>query len=391
MTYSIISADAHILEPTDIWTNWLPERFQDRAPQLVQDSAGGDAWLFAGAADPDPIGLTATPGMPWDQFRWTGVTYDEARAGCYNGAARLDDMTTDGVDAEILFPPQRTVGHFLGDEDDDLVRAGIEAYNNFLFEEFCAPDPSRLIGAAQIASTGIDDAVDGVRKAAARGAKTVVISCWPAGGETISDEDDAFWHAAADAGLPVCIHINIISRRARMKARQAAVKAGGRTLYASGAHATTKAGAKAAASLSGVFSTVPATMGQLIFTGVFERVPDLHVSMIETGVGWLPHFLEQMDDRFWRNRSWTDLPIDRPPSEYWYTNMSATFVRDDNGLRNRDEVGVDNMMWSTDYPHHGNDWPRSRKTINETMAGLPAADRHQILCGNAVRIFGLPD
>jgi predicted TIM-barrel fold metal-dependent hydrolase len=176
-----------------------------------------------------------------------------------------------------------------------------------------------------------------------------------------------------------------------MKARQAAVKAGGRTLYASGAHANAKAGAKAAAGLSGVFSTVPATMGQLIFTGVFERVPDLHVSMIETGVGWLPHFLEQMDDRFWRNRSWTDLPIDRPPSEYWYANMSATFVRDDNGLRNRDEVGVANMMWSTDYPHHGNDWPRSRKTINETMAGLSAADRHQILCGNAVRIFGLSD
>jgi predicted TIM-barrel fold metal-dependent hydrolase len=385
--YEVISADAHILEPTDIWQNWLPSEYQELAPELVHDADGGDAWLFAGSVEPDPIGLTATPGMPWEQFRWTGVTYEEARPGCYNGAARLDDMSIDGVDAEIVFPPQRTIGHWLGSEDDAVVRAGIEAYNNFLFEEFCAPDRTRLVGAAQMPSTGIDDAVDFLRKAKARGFKTVVISCWPSGGESLSDDDDPFWAAAEDEGIPVCIHINLNSRRARIRARQAAAKAGGRDLYAS--TGATNAGAKAAASLSGVFATVPSTVGQLIFTGVFERFGGLHISMIETGVGWLPHFLEQMDDRYWRNRSWTNLPIERPPSEYWYSNMSATFVRDDNGIRNRHEVGVANMMWSTDYPHHGNDWPRSRKTINETMAGLPEDEKRAIVCDNAVRIFGL--
>ena len=80
--------------------------------------------------------------MPFDKFRWFGVTYEEARAGCYNGAARLEDMDIDGVWAEVLFPPQRTMSHFLGDDDDDFVLAGVEAYNNFLFEEFCAPDPT---------------------------------------------------------------------------------------------------------------------------------------------------------------------------------------------------------------------------------------------------------
>jgi predicted TIM-barrel fold metal-dependent hydrolase len=138
-----------------------------------------------------------------------------------------------------------------------------------------------------------------------------------------------------------------------------------------------------------VFSTVPSTIGQLIFTGVFERFPGLHVAMIETGVGWIPHLLEQMDDRYWRNRSWTDLPITEPPSAYWFRNMSATFVRDDNGVRNRHEVGVDNMMWSTDYPHHGNDWPMSRRVINETMAGVPPDEKARIVAGNAVRIFGI--
>ncbi|MCU1451368.1 MAG: amidohydrolase 2, partial [Acidimicrobiales bacterium] len=142
--YQIVSADAHVLEPTDIWNEWLPKQHRDKAPKLVKDVDGGDGWLFAGATDPDPIGLVSTPGMAWDEFRWTGVTYEQARAGCYNGAERLKDMDIDGVDAEVLFPPQRTIGHFLGDSDDDFVMAGIEAYNNFLFDEFMAPDPTRL-------------------------------------------------------------------------------------------------------------------------------------------------------------------------------------------------------------------------------------------------------
>jgi predicted TIM-barrel fold metal-dependent hydrolase len=111
--------------------------------------------------------------------------------------------------------------------------------------------------------------------------------------------------------------------------------------------------------------------------------------MIEIGVGWLPHFLEQLDDRYWRNRSWGQLPISEPPSYYWYRNMSATFITDRAGLKLRHEAGVDNIMWSTDYPHHGNDWPYSRKVIDETFAGIPADEKTKIIGGNAVRIFNL--
>ena len=138
-----------------------------------------------------------------------------------------------------------------------------------------------------------------------------------------------------------------------------------------------------------MFSTVPSTIGQLIFTGVFERFPELHVSMIETGVGWMPHFLEQIDDRYWRNRSWGNIPINQPPSYYWFKNMSATFISDRNGIENRYGVGVDNIMWSTDYPHHGNDWPYSRKTISDMMGHIPADERRKIQGDNAVRIFNL--
>src|SRR4051812_32777701 len=290
--YEIVSADAHVLEPTDIWDEWLPKKHREKAPKLVKDIDGGDAWLFAGAADPDPIGLVSTPGMAWDDFRWTGITYEQARPGCYNGAERIKDMDIDGTSAEILFPPQRTIGHFLGDEDDEFVMAGIEAYNNFLFDEFMAPDPTRLVGMAQIPSLGTDVAIETMRKAKARGFKGVVISMWPSGGDSISDDDDPFWAACADEGMPVCIHINLISRRARQKQRAAATKAsaaggakGEKGIYGGKA---AKANAKAVAGLGSVVSVVPSTIGPLIFTRRVEGFPRAARFEVRAGGGWVP-------------------------------------------------------------------------------------------------------
>ncbi len=381
----IVDADCHILEPPDIWESWLPKRYADKAPRLVQDPHGGDAWLTAVGGDPDPIGLVSTPGMPYDQFRWFGVTYEQARKGCYNGEARLADMDLDGVYAEVLFPPQRTMSHFLGDDDPDFVLAGVEAYNNFLFEEFCAADPSRLIGLAQIPSTGIDAAVDGLRKAKARGAHGVLISNWPSGGESLSTDDDPFWAAACDDGVPVSIHINIISRNQRMAARKAAA-AKGNQLYDMASEATR---AKAIGGMSHVFAMTTGAMTAMIFQGVFERFPELQICWIETGVGWIPHFLECVDDRWWRNRAWGDLSIKQPPSFYWHRNNAASFIVDRSGIELRHRAGVDNIMWSSDYPHHGNDWPYSRKVIEEMMGSIPADEQARIAGANAARIWSI--
>lgn len=382
----ILDADAHFVEPPDIWEAWLPAKHLERAPKLVKDEAGGDAWLFAGSNHPDPIGLVTTPGKPFDQYRWTGVTYEEVRPACYDGQARLADMDADGVRAELIFPPQRTVGHFLGDDDDDFVRAGIEAINSFIIDQFCAPDPVRLVPLAQVPSTGIEDAISTLHKARNRGFKGVILANWPSGGESVSAQDDAFWAAAVDEGMPIAIHIFMVGRSSRASQRELTNRTRNTALYGGG---QSRASAKAVGGLSGVFSTVPSTISQFIFTGVFERFPTLRVALIETGVGWIPHLLEQMDDRYWRNRSWGELPISEPPSAYWHRNMAASFVYDPIGIALRHHVGIGNLMWSSDYPHHVNDWPYSRRVINQTMAGVPGQERAAILGGNVASIFGL--
>ena len=187
--------------------------------------------------------------------------------------------------------------------------------------------------------------------------------------------------------MPVCIHINLISRASPAAEPQGGA---GRRTPSTAERQSRRPGPRPRSGLAGVFSMVPSTIGQLIFTGVFERFPGLHVSMIETGVGWLPHFLEQMDDRYWRNRSWGDMPITEPPSYYWYRNMSATFITRPGRAaqpprrRRRQHDVVDRLPA-----------PRQRLAVlpqgdrRDDGPTCPQDERDQIFAGNAVRIFGL--
>ncbi|MGZ4190514.1 MAG: amidohydrolase family protein, partial [Actinomycetota bacterium] len=187
-----------------------------------------------------------------------------------------------------------------------------------------------------------------------------------------------------EAGLPLTIHINVVGRDSRMKAQQA-----GSTATQGVKKGAPNANQRAIGGMAGVFAMVPPVIGNMVFQGIFDRFPDLKVILIETGVGWIPHFMEQLDDRYWRNRGWGEIDIAEPPSFYWYRNFAATFIQDFNGVLQRQAVGIDNMMWSTDYPHHGCDWPYSRKLIAEMLAHCTGEERYKILAGNAVRLWNL--
>ena len=128
--YRLIDADSHTLEPPHIWTSWLPKRCHDRAPKLVKDAEGGDAWLFAPGTKPMEIGLVTTPGRRYEDIRWTGYSYETIRRSCFDPKARLEDMSFDGVDAAFLYPSQRTMHTFMGNPDREFHLAGVRAYKD---------------------------------------------------------------------------------------------------------------------------------------------------------------------------------------------------------------------------------------------------------------------
>jgi predicted TIM-barrel fold metal-dependent hydrolase len=368
--YELISADSHTVEPPDLWEKWLERKFLPSAPKLVEDGDGGHAWIYGEGSAPAPLGLVTCVGTRPEQLKWTGSRYGEnVHPGCHDGAERLKLMDVDGVDAEILYPPQRAMLTFMKGKDKAAHLAGIRAYNRWLGEGFCAPDPARLVGNAQIPNAGIEAAVAELEWAVQQGFRGVAISAWPSGGENLSREDDPFWDAAAQLGVPVSIHLLLAAQQ------------------------TKATGSKEAAATigAGAFANTMPLITELIFQGVFDRFPKLRMAAIETGVGWIPHFFEMVDDRYWRNRVWAGIRLKKVPSQYFRDHWLATFIVDRTGVLQRHQVGVENMAWSTDFPHHGNDWPYSRKVVDEMFVDVASDERRKITCDNAARFWGLVD
>ncbi len=368
--YRLIDADCHVVEPPHIWERWLPKQFQDRAPRLVKDDEGGDAWEFQRGGPLMHIGLVATPGMRFEEMKWKGYTYETVRKGCWDGKSRLEDMDFDGVDAEFIYPSQRTMYHFMGNEDGDFHRAGVQAYNDYMHEEFCAVDPERLFSLAQMPNLGVDEMIAEMKRCKEKGARGVIITTWPSGEDDLGPTDDEFFAAAVDMEMPISIHINIQRKRTPKPVLEGAAAIGNMAL-------------------SGMLA-FPPILCELIMSGTFDRHPKLKIVGVETDIGWIPAVLEQLDNFYWRNRTHTNLQLKQLPSHYFHENFVCTFIQDRYGVRNRHAVGVENMAWSTDYPHHGCDWPYSRKVAGEMFEDLPTRERYLICAGNMVGLYRLP-
>ena len=371
--YHIVDADAHTYTPKDMWDRWLPKKFYDRRPRLTKDEAGGDAWEFEPALPPEPLGLTLTAGMRYEDFKWMGLKYEDIRPGCYDGKERLKDMDKDGLDAQILYSDNRPMSYFMSVKDKDFHLAAIQAYNNWLIEEFCSPDSSRLIGLGQIPNLGVETAIAELHSLKKRGVRGIILRAWPSGKPRISPEDDAFWRACQELEMPICHH-GFAGQPEQWKATREMLMVG-----------------PVGALSVGLGTDVIPFITQTIATGVFDRFPDLKMGSIETQAGWVPYLLEQLDDKYFRNRTWGQVNIRYLPSEYWSRNWFVTFIKDQYGIANRHSIGIDTMMWSTDYPHHGNDWPYSRKVIQFSFAGVQEEEKAKMIAGNAVRIFRLAD
>jgi predicted TIM-barrel fold metal-dependent hydrolase len=384
MTYQLISADSHVVEPPDLWEKWLPKEFLSRAPKLVKDAEGGDAWQYRPGTPAVPLGLVTTyPGRTYEQFKWTGARYSQVNQGAFHGATRVKEQDVDGVDAEVLYPSQRTMRHFMLDDDNEFHRAGIQAYNNWMAKDFMAAAPDRLIGLAQMPNVGVEEMIAEMRRARSLGMRGVILSSWPSGGTSLSEEDMPFWEEAQKLDMPVSIHLGVASKAAS-QAKQATVTG----VMPGGGMVSSGVKTVVGYSCAGL-DNMPPIIAETILSGLFDRLPRLKFISVEAGAGWVPYFLEQMDDRYFRNRGWAKVELEMLPSQYFRRNWMLTFVSDFYGVRNRHAVGIANMMWSTDYPHHICDWPYSRKLAGEMFAGVPESERKQICAGNAAALYKL--
>jgi predicted TIM-barrel fold metal-dependent hydrolase len=380
--HRIVSSDSHNMEPPHMWQKYLDKKYADRAPRIVKDAKGGDAWEFVKGAPPMPIGLVTNKGewgRRYEENDWEGSTYDNIRQGAFDGKSRLEEQNIDGVSAEIIFPSQRTMGVFMAQEDDGFHLAGIQAYNNWLYEEFTAPDRKRLIGLAQMPAVGTDQAVAAAREAKKGGFRGVIISGWPSGNDQLSLADDSFWAACEELDLPVHIHVGLSQAGKR--------KAGAGTVNKQ--QALSQAGINALVTMGGEVGAASGWISRMIYSEMFDRFPGLQLVAAETGAGFVPHMLEHMDDHWWRNRVWTKSRLKMTPSEYWRRNWHVGFIREPFAVLVRHTIGVENLMWANDYPHHRHDWPYSRRVIEESFLNVPTSERNMMVHSNADKLYKL--
>jgi len=368
--YDLISADSHVLEPPHIWTTYMPKKFHDKVPRVVPDGEGGEAWQFAPGTPPAPIGIYASAGRKHEDVRWTGVTFAGANQGNFRGAPRLEEQDADGVDAEVLFGSARMMSHFFSDPDPEFHLAGVQAYNNWLAEEIMSVDPNRLIGMACMPALGVQASIAEMERCLKLGFRGIWINLFPSLGETIRPEDDEFWAACQANKIPLHMHVRIF--RKPVKPKPKGVRGDDLTGLAN-------------VGACDMITILP----EIISSGVHDRFPDLTWVMVEAGSGWIPYILEQLDDRWHRNRFWLPVKLQHDPSFYYKRNWRSAFMIDHYAVQNRHVLGVENLLWSTDYPHHGCDWPETRKTVDEMFRGVPDDERWQMTAGNAMALYGL--
>jgi predicted TIM-barrel fold metal-dependent hydrolase len=368
----IISVDDHIIEPPHLWESRLPARYREAGPRVVRDEHGLDYWEYAGTRTPN-VGVSTRAGKSYEEVSTAPVNFSTMLPGAYDPVARLEDMDEDGVYAQLGFPQfARFAGHrFLEGDDRELAKLCVEAYNDFQFDEWCAAAPNRYIPMVIIPQWDPELSAAEIRRTAALGARAIAFSENP----TLlglpswhTDYWDPVFAAAEEASMPLCLHIGSSSQ---------VIDHSADSPY------------PVHVSVVGCNSMVAAV--DLVYSPVFEKFPNLLCVMSEGEAGWAPHALERMDWAWERHRYHAECRLTSPPSEVFKEHIYLCVIGDDHAVANRHTIGVDHLLWESDYPHMDTTWPHTRKILEATLADIPDDEAVMIAETNARRVFRWDD
>jgi predicted TIM-barrel fold metal-dependent hydrolase len=377
----LISVDDHILEPPNLWVDRVPAKDRDRAPHMIND--GGEIWVYDGKRHPTS-GLSAVVGKSKEEFSPEPVPYSEMREGCYNSVARLEDMNRAGVLASLCFP---TLPRFCGQmfyeaSDRDFGLVCLKAYNDWLIEEWCGSAPGRFIPLMLIPLWDPQLAVREMERCAARGVTSFAFSEEPTklGLPSIHDRNgywDPVFAAANELGMVVSMHVGSSSNIPKISEE-----------------------APFMANLAWGAIRTSGAMLDWLFSGLFTRFPNLKIALSEGEAGWMPYFLERAEQvvdkqRYWVSRGtqfmdYTNNNVDLSNfdvRQLFRDHIYGCIIEDHHAISSIEEIGEDNIMIETDYPHSDSTWPNSIEVAKKMVAPLTPEQQYKILRGNAERLY----
>lgn len=363
---AIYSCDDHLdlsAVPPDLWRSRLPRAQAERGPHVVRRD-GRAVWV----CEDRVIGRSGISGDRAAVKRFSaigraGIDDDGFRAG--KPELRLEDMDRDGLWASVIYGP---LALGLPIRDPALQEVCFAAWNNWAVEEFNAVAPDRLCVLAFLPGHSPEAAAAELERCAELGHRGAIVDVFDI--DAGDPAWDRLWAAAEHTGLPISFHLkdgtwsNLSYRLGKWQ--------------------------------SAAFATVlplqlDEPLATMVFCGALERHPGLRLVLAESGVGWLPYFLDRMDLE-WRNlRDKLDDAPRTPPSELFHRQVLATFEEDALAAQLIPLLGADSCMWASDYPHTDSTFPNSRQAIEETLGALPVSERRKITASNCARLYRFAD
>lgn len=372
--YTVISVDDHLVEPPDMFDGRLPARFAEHAPQVVTTDAGDHAWTFDGKVFRQ-VGLNAVSGRPKADWTLSPARFDEMRRGCWDIDERIRDMDLAGIYASANFPSQ--ISGFCGSvfarcSDPALGFAVLQAWNDWFHDVWWSPYPTRSIpmGITWLADPELGAAE--IRRNAERGFVAVTLPEQPhrIGYPSIfSNYWDPILRACEETGTVVSLHVG------------------------SSGLASMPADAPQLELAATLFSSLSlTTCAEWLWAGIPIRFPDLRIVLAEGGIGWVPMLLDRLDYIVDHSGSgmaaWTS--SDRRPSDALRDAFWFCLLDDPSSLSLLDRIGVDRVLFETDYPHADSLWPGVQDSVEQLLGHLPDETIRKITHENAAGLFRHP-
>jgi predicted TIM-barrel fold metal-dependent hydrolase len=390
----LISVDDHVVEPPKLWQDRLPAQYRDRGPRVVRQKVkmhliGGvfsfevgaddgkdcDVWYYDDLVYPFTR-LSAASGAEVVQNEPT--TFDEIIPGCYDQAARLADMDLNHVEASLCFPnilPRFCGQAFLEREDKDLALLCVQAYNDWMIDEWCAgAGRGRLIPLTIVPLWDPALAAAEVRRCADKGSHAITFpeNPVPLGLPSVhTNHWDQVFRACEETETVLNMHIGSSSKMP-----------------------STAPDAPFIISSVLTFQNAMGSVLDYVFSGVLERFPGLRIAYSEGQAGWLPYVLERAD-KLWEERLLDDTgfgsKLAKPPSTYIKDSVWFCIFDDETGLANREVIGIDRLTFEVDYPHADSTFPQSREVAERiaTKAGLTQDEANKFFRNNAIGLYRL--
>jgi len=391
----IVSADDHVVEAPNTWWDRLSRRDREAGPRVVQDTCATstdpdtgttsyakgkngpmtDWWIYDDWAKPVSR-VVACAGLPTTMHTPDPINYADMRPGCYDPVARVADMKMNRTERSLCFPNiMRFCGQvFYEAKDKSLAMKCVVAYNDWMIDEWCGSSGGHLLPLCLIPLWDPVAAALEIRRNASRGCRAITFPEMPSylGLPSIFDPS-GFWDPVFDAcnetGTLLCMHIGSGSRLV-----------------------DTSPFAPMAVILTMKHDIAQLSMTEWLCSGLLARYPALKIVYSESQLGWVPYILERID-KVYTHATYAEFPasITRPPSTYMPGRVFATFFDDETGVREREAVGVDQILFETDYPHQDTTWPNTHLTVEKMAKVMSEDELEKVLRTNALDMLGLPD